>query len=416
MRRFWLNPIIAIVAFAMTISVLGADTVANKDRTVLSDGKYRELFGALPPHGKESDPEFMEILRKFIFGEVFYTGDLDDRTRELLTITALSASQALPQLKGHINAALNIGVKPLEVREAIYGFAPSMGFPKTLNAISVMNEVFAQRKITLPPSKNIVKESERYEKGRALRYPLYGDKTNKSLEGLPEELKTEVSKLVIEFNFGDFYTRDGLSTAKRELLRVALLATDGSEKEQIKTHAIGALKAGNDKDTILAAMVHLIPYIGLPKALKAIEAVKDLDESDAAQNADAIFPKGARGPAEWFSGTVWVSTLANPNDMEGLYSVGSVTFEAGARTYWHTHPLGQVLLVIDGEGWYQERGKPARFLVKGDVVTIPKNTEHWHGAVNKSSFTHIAITNLKDGSNVTWLKPVTDKEYSETNR
>lgn len=130
------------------------------------------------------------------------------------------------------------------------------------------------------------------------------------------------------------------------------------------------------------------------------------------QNENSIFPKGERGSAAYFTGTVWVQPLVNPNEMEDLYSVGSVTFEPGGRTYWHTHPIGQVLLVTEGKGYYQERGKEVRLLVKGDVVAIPKDVEHWHGARADSTLVHVAISNMKEGSNVTWLGPVTEEEYN----
>lgn len=126
----------------------------------------------------------------------------------------------------------------------------------------------------------------------------------------------------------------------------------------------------------------------------------------------AIFAQGGRGPAEWFTGTTWVEPLVNPDETEGLYSVGQVTFEPGGRTLWHTHPAGQILLVTEGKGFYQERGKEARPIAKGDVVVIPKDVEHWHGAAKDSKFVHIAISNMKDGSNVTWLAPVTEEEYN----
>lgn len=96
--------------------------------------------------------------------------------------------------------------------------------------------------------------------------------------------------------------------------------------------------------------------------------------------------------------------------------MGCVTFEPGARTNWHRHPKGQVLIVTAGEGYYQQRGKPAQALKKGDTVNIPEDIEHWHGASAQSSFVHIAITNYKNEENVIWLNPVTDDEYGEVNK
>ena len=111
---------------------------------------YRTLFGGEALTGKGNDPEMMDILQKFIFGEIFQTGNLDIKTREMITCITLTALQTLPQLKAHLAASLNVGVTPIEVRELIYLCAPFIGFPKTLNALSVANEVFTERGIALP--------------------------------------------------------------------------------------------------------------------------------------------------------------------------------------------------------------------------------------------------------------------------
>ncbi len=123
-----------------------------------------------------------------------------------------------------------------------------------------------------------------------------------------------------------------------------------------------------------------------------------------------IFDKGQPAPSEWFTGPVNLNVLMQPTETM-QYSIGDVKFEPGSRTLWHTHPVEQVLLVTDGNGYYQERDKPAVKLTKGDVFVIPADVEHWHGAAPDSPFTHIAITNYKEGSNVTWLSPVTEDEY-----
>jgi 4-carboxymuconolactone decarboxylase len=124
-------------------------------------------------------------------------------------------------------------------------------------------------------------------------------------------------------------------------------------------------------------------------------------------NEPMLFPKGENGSPDYFTGKVWVNRLV-PSDETGHYSIGNVVFEAGARANWHTHPAGQILLVLAGKGWYQEKGKPARAISAGDTIVIPSNTEHWHGAGRNSGLTHLAVTNSKDGG-VIWLKPVTDE-------
>ena len=133
------------------------------------------------------------------------------------------------------------------------------------------------------------------------------------------------------------------------------------------------------------------------------------------QNSTSIFPEGDALPNEWFTGDGYLTSLV-AKDKNNEFSAHAVTFEPKARTHWHTHPKGQVLIVIEGEGFYQEKGKSAQPIKKGDVVNIPENTEHWHGASATNKMVHIAITNYKDDVQVTWLQPVSDEEYNEVNK
>ncbi|MCD0465629.1 cupin domain-containing protein [Flavobacterium sp. ENC] len=128
------------------------------------------------------------------------------------------------------------------------------------------------------------------------------------------------------------------------------------------------------------------------------------------ENNNTLFPKGNPLPNDWFSGEAFLTPLI-ARDKNNEFSAGSVSFDAKARTNWHTHPKGQVLLVTEGQGYYQEKNQPARIIKKGDVITIPEDVEHWHGASENTNMTHIAITNYKDDLQVTWLQPVTDEEY-----
>ena len=133
------------------------------------------------------------------------------------------------------------------------------------------------------------------------------------------------------------------------------------------------------------------------------------------ENNESLFPKGDQLTNGYFTGNAFLKPLL-ARDENNDFSLGSVTFEAGARTNWHTHPKGQVLIVTDGKGWYQEKGKPAQVISKGDVINIPENTEHWHGASASNKMSHIAITNYKGDENVVWLTPVTEEEYAAANK
>jgi quercetin dioxygenase-like cupin family protein len=138
------------------------------------------------------------------------------------------------------------------------------------------------------------------------------------------------------------------------------------------------------------------------------------NKPDAAKelNAEPVFPKGDKITSNNFTGTAWLQMMVN-NDSIYNTSIGNVTFEPKARTNWHKHPGGQILLVTDGSGYYQEKGKPAQRIQKGDIVKIPPDAEHWHGAAPDNGLTHIAISPNTDKGSVVWLRPVTDEEYNK---
>lgn len=116
------------------------------------------------------------------------------------------------------------------------------------------------------------------------------------------------------------------------------------------------------------------------------------------------------GPAEWFTGTTRIDPLFQPKDSSKV-SAANVTFEPGARTAWHTHPVGQHLIVTSGLGRVQCEGGPIEEIRPGDVVWFPPNVKHWHGASPTVAMTHIAIQEAVDGSPVTWMEQVTDEQY-----
>ncbi len=250
-------------------------STGDTTRADRANKKYQQLFGA-PVVMHATDPELMTILQRFIFGELFYIGNLDDKTRELITITALTTNQTLPQLKAHTNAALNIGVEPIEIREVVYQLAPFIGYPKVLNALDTINSVFRSRQIVLPlPNQTTVAEGERFEKGKEMQYPIYGDGMKQNTKDLPGEFAEALPRILTESCFGDFYTRSGLDIKTRELMIFCALATLGGTERQMASHAIGNMKVGNDKETLISAMVHCYPYIGFPRIANAIYAIKE---------------------------------------------------------------------------------------------------------------------------------------------
>lgn len=247
------------------------------DRIDLTKEKFNTLFKAMPCENEGSDPEFMKILQRFIFGEVCYAGSLDDKARELITITVLTVNQTLPQLEAHVGACLNVGLTPIEIREAVYQCAPFIGFPKTLNAISGMNKTFAARKISLPLEDTAtVTEDTRFEDGLKIQAPLYGTEIKDKYAYLPEPFSELIPKWLTELCFADFNTRKGLDGKTRELLTVVMLAAIGGAETQVRSHVIGALKAGNTAEEVVCALSHAMPYMGIPKLFNALNCAQDL--------------------------------------------------------------------------------------------------------------------------------------------
>lgn len=138
----------------------------------------------------------------------------------------------------------------------------------------------------------------------------------------------------------------------------------------------------------------------------------ELKETDSADKA--IFPKGEKGPASNFTGNAYNTPLL-PNDSTYHTLVGNVYFEKASRSNWHVHPAGQILIVIDGEGYHQMEGSPRQLMKKGDVVKCPPNVKHWHGASEKGSLTQMYILPNTQKGIVTWMEPVTDEQYTSMN-
>jgi quercetin dioxygenase-like cupin family protein len=129
-------------------------------------------------------------------------------------------------------------------------------------------------------------------------------------------------------------------------------------------------------------------------------------------NNELVFPKGQKITNDNFTGTAYLQMLIAADSLNPT-AVGNVTFEPGARSKWHSHPAGQILLAVDGVGYYQEKGQPKKILRKGDAVKCPPNVPHWHGASADTAFVQIAITGREKGETV-WLEAVTDSVYSNS--
>jgi quercetin dioxygenase-like cupin family protein len=134
-------------------------------------------------------------------------------------------------------------------------------------------------------------------------------------------------------------------------------------------------------------------------------------KSPTEQKADALFPKGEKSTNNNFTGNVWFQPLVESDTIYNAH-MASASFERGARTKWHYHPAGQILMVTSGTGYYQEKGSAKRIIRKGDVIKCPPNLLHWHGATKDEEMSHVGISFTKNGPAV-WLEEVTDEEYGK---
>jgi quercetin dioxygenase-like cupin family protein len=146
-------------------------------------------------------------------------------------------------------------------------------------------------------------------------------------------------------------------------------------------------------------------FLAIAFALSSLFILQSL-----AQTAEPTFPKGELSTAKNHTGNIWLSELS-VGDSTFDPSIAQAVYDPGAKLDWHAHPGGQVLLITEGTGYYQERGKSIRVVHKGDVIKCAPGVEHWHGVAPGSSFAYIAVTPTQKGKTI-WLEPVNDKDYN----
>lgn len=155
-------------------------------------------------------------------------------------------------------------------------------------------------------------------------------------------------------------------------------------------------------------MKHFLPFI-ITVLIVFAACHNNEGKQVVSEKSNLVFPTGAQITNNNFTGKVYLQSLITADSLNAN-AVGNVTFEPGARSNWHLHHGGQILLAIDGVGYYQEKGQPKKILRKGDVVKCPPNTPHWHGASKDTAFVQVAITGRDKGETV-WMDVVTDSVY-----
>lgn len=219
--------------------------------------------------------------------------------------------------------------------------------------------------------------------------------------------------------FGEVWSReDQLSLRDRSLVTICVFMGKGLVDQSLKHHLMNARKNGITKEEMAEIITHAAFYAGWPNAWAVFNMAKEVysEDHDVQERHGGMFGLGEPNfaYAQYFTGNSYLKPLTNPKETN-LF-LANVTFEPSARNNWHRHLAksggGQILICVDGEGWYQEEGKAAQSLKEGDVVTIPANVKHWHGAKKDAWFSHIAIEVPGEEAATEWCEPVSDADYS----
>lgn len=236
------------------------------------------------------------------------------------------------------------------------------------------------------------------------------------------EFAPKFAELNDDVLFGEVWSRtDRLGLRDRSLVTITSLISQGITDSSLTYHLQTARQNGITRSEISEIITHISFYAGWPKAWAAFRLAKDVwAEDSSAEDAKAafqqqmIFPIGEPNSAyaQYFTGNSYLAPISREQVV-----VSNVTFEPRCRNNWHIHHAtkggGQMLVCVAGRGWYQEEGKPAVRMLPGDVIHIPANVKHWHGAAADSWFAHLAFEIPGENTSNEWLEPVTDEYYNK---
>lgn len=229
------------------------------------------------------------------------------------------------------------------------------------------------------------------------------------------EFAPEFAHLNDDILFGEVWSReDKLSLKLRSVVTVSALIGKGITDSSLTYHLSEARKNGVTRTEMAEILTHIAFYAGWPNAWAAFRQAKEVYADDITEQHGGFFGQGEPNTAyaKYFKGNSYLKPLTDPKQ---TVFIANVTFEPGCRNNWHTHHAdkggGQILVCVDGEGWYQEWGKSAQKLIPGTVVTIPANVKHWHGAAKGSWFSHLAVEVPGENCSNEWQEPVTDEQY-----
>lgn len=335
---------------------------------------------------------------------------LNARQQHFVAIANLEAKGELGPLAKAIDAALDDKMTVSEVKEALSQLYAYTGFPRSLNGLATLQKVIGERKAA----------GKTTEEGRDAD-PLpsdydalaQGTKVQSQLTGrqFKYEFAPATDYYLKAHLFGDIFARNNLSFADRELVTISALSGIPGVEPQLKSHVAGARNMGLTEAEISSIPAVLANLGYEADAFRARKAVSEVFGKDFKELPVLTFPVGNPNTAyaKYFIGNSYLANLATG---DGKLPVNNVTFEPRCRNNWHTHHgFNQILICVHGNGWYQEWGKPARALKPGDVVDIPAEVKHWHGAAADSWFQHVTLHTPSAHGTTEWQEPVADAEY-----
>jgi 4-carboxymuconolactone decarboxylase len=238
---------------------------------------HDELFPGHVSTLAVTDPELIEIFDNFAFDQVLRPGSLDSRTRLMVQLASMIASQAVREYRVMLGAAITVGVTPVEIKEIVYQAVPYVGMAKVFDFIHKTNDVLKERGVELPlPPQSATTPENRAEKGLAVQKEIIGDEVvDKLYSSFPKD-QMHIQRFLSANCFGDHLTRAGLDLRTRELLTFSMLVSLGGCEPQVKGHVAANLRVGNDRARLVDVLTQLLPFIGYPRTLNGLRAVDEV--------------------------------------------------------------------------------------------------------------------------------------------
>jgi 4-carboxymuconolactone decarboxylase len=238
---------------------------------------HDELFPGHVSTLAATDPKLIDVFDNFAFDEVLLDTDLDVRTRLMVQLASIIASQAVGEYRAMLGAALTAGVTPIETKEIIYQAVPYVGLAKVFDFLHATNDILIERGVELPlPDQSTTTPDTRRDKGMAVQKRIVGDDQVDAMYAAAAEDEKHFQRYLSANCFGDYLTRTGLEIKTRELLTFSMLVALGGADPQVKGHVAANLNIGNDRGTLLGVLTALLPFIGYPRTLNGLAALNEL--------------------------------------------------------------------------------------------------------------------------------------------